>query len=1667
MRTYPTPFRRLLTSVLIGGISCLSTIAWAGALPYISGTDNMLKYTSLPVTSVDSAQPQAMIQLAKDHQLFLKAYNDYTDLDGDGTIENVYRHDFRYYGYFDDGKCYNYDSIDQRFEPAAFADGSRYCNGSTWSGNFLNWVSMGRIDVVRKILFGGRRYVDESVNTTGTDLTVLERTYLPNDAHSWAKYYNGSDINKLTPFNPPTSSGALEDRGLTICNTTVDPGFNDVSDDVTDPPLIRVAQGNYSLWASNERWQCLWSGEKSASNANDASKSGIPAHSSNPSFSSDRLGLGDYIARVQVCVVGLEDGDRCKQYPSGTLKPIGLLQEYGDTERMWFGMTAGTYSKNKGGADIMKNVGPFTDEVNVNDDGRLIKVAGLKDAAGNTVGNQSSSSNGIANALSLYRIIKYQHSDGTYGTNGNNTNNCTFRLAEFSDGTCQNWGNPFGEGFHSVLRYYANKSPSGDFRSNDSNEIPGLNPPQSYKFSLDENNACASLNVVAFNNSTISYDGDQLDDNSDGVGSLGSTLSSGQLADLVGAGEGIHGKTFFVGENGATTQGDAGHQVCTAKTVSSLGDVRGLCPTAPRLEGTFRIAGLAYYAHTNDINADVAGVQTVKTYAVNLASGTPEIDIPVPGSAGKSVRILPACQNIDLKKANGSTVSGLSGACSIVDFKIVEPHAVAGGIGTGKYYVNWENGEQGGDYDQDMWGVLSYAISDTKIEVTTDVIAYSGGGARMGFGYVISGTTEDGAHFHSGAGDSGGFVYNDPTSATDCPSGCDTGDAPTSYTYTLGSSTASFLQDPLFYAAKWGAFNDIDGDGTPNQVAEWDTVDEQGNPGADGIPDTYFYAVEPRQLEAQLRRVFDQIIGQVASGTAAAVVANAREGEGAVYQALFEPTRSDSLGNEVRWIGTLHSLWVDSDGYLREDDGDAILETYASDPVVELFFDESNADPAQQRTKLRRYPGDPRTTTPQVLELEKLNTLWNAREQLSSLVNTDTQRTYSSTADNGRHILTHLDFDFDGKVDSGEVVDFVSSSFGDGRYGILNAPDKATATTLVEYVRGKDFSSPLLRPRTLDYDGDNTVETMRLGDIVQSTPTVVAAPAEAFDLLYDDASYAAFRQKYGQRRNMIYVGANDGMLHAFNGGCFDPSGPKFTKTGGGCSVAHPLGSELWAYVPYNLLPHLTWTTNTEYTHVWYVDGKPRVFDARIFSADTDHPDGWGTVLVVGFQFGGGDITLPASSYSDGFSDFAVDSLPKTGNKQNLKLGSAYVVLDITNPEKPPTVLAEITHDNLGFSTSFPTVIAVRDRGCKVGGCTDDRWYLTFGNGPDNLDSITTNLIDAESKQSGKLFLYDLESLSFVSGESPIDLGTNATKGARNSFVGDPVTVDWDLDFKADAVFFGTVGGDAEAPEGKLFKLDVKEEASAGNWLDPVVLLDPGNPVTSTPSVTFDEFGNRWVLGGTGRFYSDADKNTADQQALFGVIDVADTASANNPIRSYSSLVDVTSARVATTGVVDGVSYGGNAITDHLTLVDTATQASGWKLLLGTPPAERNVTSTSLLGDILFASAFTPSSNLCGGQGRSELYGLFFKTGAPSPDIPTFSTQTATIAGETVEEAIRSVELGVGLASAPSLHAAAARDNRGLTVFTQTSTGAIERREGAITQAARSGEISWQETYICE
>src|SRR5262249_55238715 len=154
------------------------------------------------------------------------------------------------------------------------------------------------------------------------------------------------------------------------------------------------------------------------------------------------------------------------------------------------------------------------------------------------------------------------------------------------------------------------------------------------------------------------------------------------------------------------------------------------------------------------------------------------------------------------------------------------------------------------------------------ISITTNAIVESTNQPQA-FGYTISGTTKDGPHFHSGIE---GFNYTDPTGVLGCTN-CQvltagTGQfGPTSVTYTLGATTGGILQDPLWYAAKFGAFADSNGNNLPDVQSEWDSKLATGVPGQDGVPDSYFLVTNPLGLEAALDRAFITILANASASS--------------------------------------------------------------------------------------------------------------------------------------------------------------------------------------------------------------------------------------------------------------------------------------------------------------------------------------------------------------------------------------------------------------------------------------------------------------------------------------------------------------------------------------------------------------------------------------------------------------------------------------------------------------------------------------------------------------------------------------------------------------------------------------------------------------------------------
>ncbi|MFT7775124.1 pilus assembly protein [Roseateles sp.] len=155
-----------------------------------------------------------------------------------------------------------------------------------------------------------------------------------------------------------------------------------------------------------------------------------------------------------------------------------------------------------------------------------------------------------------------------------------------------------------------------------------------------------------------------------------------------------------------------------------------------------------------------------------------------------------------------------------------------------------------------------------------------------------------------------------------------------------------------------------------------------------------------------------------------------------------------------------------------------------------------------------------------------------------------------------------------------------------------------------------------------------------LGDTVNAE-SVFVGTASGYN--YQDAGYAAFKGSAGiaNRQRMLYVGANDGMLHAFNA---------------------DTGAEVWAFVPTAVLPNLPQLADKQYAnkHRYFVDATPIVQDVFIGGH-------WRTILVGGL--GGG--------------------------------GRAYYALDITDPGNP-SALWEYTDSNLGYTYGTPEIGKLAD-----------------------------------------------------------------------------------------------------------------------------------------------------------------------------------------------------------------------------------------------------------------------------------------------------------------------------------------------------------------------------------
>ncbi len=764
---------------LIGSLSIIAMPAVSHAVTPSPGT-----YEAYPPFLEASVPPLVMLVMGRNHKLYYEAYNDASDLDGDGSLDVTYKPDaIDYYGYFDSFKYYEYVSTDGgRFEPrgptvnaggTVDGIGKMAPSGDYWSGDFLNYLTMSRMDAMRKVLYGGKRSTD-----TDTD-TVLERAYIPRDAHSWGKEYtdeatNGYKISDYTPFGQP----AAGKRHLFGSGSLVAPGSASYA------PLLRVKlDSDHRIWT--------WVTAESGNGILGDTLVGTPEY--------------EYDVRVQVGVQDKPDLKSEKAYGSGAaavFKPIGILQRHGEPDRMYFGLITGSYGNHLSGGVLRKNIGSINDEINP--------------ATGQFTYKTDTTVGGIIKTIDNLRVIGFDH--------GSHRWDHTTYAGPIVEGQNYMWGNPVAEMMYESLRYFAGASNTTEFSSSvaDGNDR-GLDLPlENWVDPFDQNTgfpACSKPIMLVLSDINPSYDTDQLPGSYfGGSGSFGAFNAKAE-ADTISSGEGFGGTSaHYIGQSGGYTDTS-----CSAKGVTGLGDIRGLCPEEPTKLGGYYAASVAHYGWRTDLSA-APGDQQVSTYTVGLASPLPRIDIPM-GTG--SITLVPFAKTVYSTGGGGVTPDrgDFQPTCAIVDLYVdaITPTS-------GKFWVTYEHAEQGSDYDMDALITYEYAkTSDTTLDIKiSSMESTPGGSSKQHFGYIISGTDADGVYLE--IKNNTQLDNDDRDYYLDTPAGCgpnggaldpcwdDNTHLPneTTRTFTLGSaSAATLLKNPLWYAAKWGGFEDENEDRHP------------------------------------------------------------------------------------------------------------------------------------------------------------------------------------------------------------------------------------------------------------------------------------------------------------------------------------------------------------------------------------------------------------------------------------------------------------------------------------------------------------------------------------------------------------------------------------------------------------------------------------------------------------------------------------------------------------------------------------------------------------------------------------------------------------------------------------------------------------------------------------
>ena len=669
---------------------------------------------------------------------------------------------------------------------------------------------------------------------------------------------------------------------------------------------------------------------------------------------------------------------------------------------------------------------------------------------------------------------------------------------------------------------------------------------------------------------------------------------------------------------------------------------------------------------------------------------------------------------------------------------------------------------------------------------------------------------------------------------------------------------------------------------------------------------TYFSASNPKQLTDSLRKALSDITSKVGAGSAAAA-------------SSLQPTAGDNYNYVAsyatnKWIGNLEARKVD-------------LTTFVTSPKAEWCVEDVAADTCDLPAKLAFESGafSCKTTGSTAVACTALGGNFTGTDCRVPVASACTGKMSGQVTANSRAIKFNS-----GTSTAPVLTEFLHSNLNTlqktyfnkaalagklSQWGDLTATvggqrDVAEGAGIVNYLRGN---------KSLEDSTSNTADDRlfrqreaTLGDITESQPAYIAQPK----FKYTDSGYAAFSTAQANRTGTIYVGANDGMLHAF----------KASKT-----IADiDNGKEIWAYIPTQILPKIAKLADRDYAtnHINLVNGDAVIGEVCMLGtgplcAAATGSD-WKTVLVAGLNGG----------------------------------GRGFYAMDITIPTSPK-LLWEFTSANaanLGYSFGAPVITKLD--ASVANGVHANKWVVLLTSGYNNgaYDSDGTTANSPAGDGGGYLFVVDmatgLEIKKFPTGE-----GTSATPSglaqiaafAQNALKNNLATY--------------VYGGDLK---GNLWRFDI----NAANGTAPLklaTLIGPTNlaqPITTTPQLGVVN-KKTVVFIGTGKYLELADLTNTDKQSLYAIKDIGGNSPLGSPRADTVNFIPQTIVK-ATRKVVPEAAVDFN-------------QVLGWRTDLPDDGERFNIDSL-LVNGVLLAPTIVPSSTSCSPGGYGWFNFFNYKTG---------------------------------------------------------------------------------------